>query len=63
MSQQLADCPKPETLADFLLGNLTPPELELCEQHLALCSPCVDTIRDLKVDDTLSGLALSLIHI
>ena len=57
MTQQLADCPKPETLADFLLGNLTPPELESCEQHLALCSPCVDTIRDLKADDTLSGLA------
>ena len=57
MLQQLDDCPKPETLADFLLGNLTPTELETCEQHLASCDPCVDTIRDLKADDTLSGLA------
>ena len=56
MSQQLADCPEPETLADFLLGNLTPTELETCEQHLAACDPCLDTIRGLKADDTLSGL-------
>ena len=56
MTVKLESCPAPETLTDFLLGNLPASEIESYQLHLTDCEPCGDTIRGLKVDDTFSNL-------
>lgn len=50
-------CPQPETLVEYLKGRLPQYETDSCEAHLAKCEPCVETIRGLKVRDTLTDLA------
>ena len=49
-------CPKPEILIDFLLGKLPSDQQDYTESHIADCEPCGDTIRSLKIDDTLTDL-------
>ncbi|MEM7454737.1 MAG: protein kinase [Planctomycetota bacterium] len=57
MIDKLERCPEAGTLVDFLLGKLSSNELESCQEHIADCAPCVETIRGLKIDgDTLSDL-------
>lgn len=49
-------CPTAQTLRDFLLGRLEPPTLDHCENHVADCPNCHETLRGLNdSDDTLGG--------
>ena len=56
-AEKLKTCPQPETLVEFLAGKLPPDQQQSCEQHLEICDPCVETIRDLQVHDTFDDLA------
>lgn len=47
-------CPESNVLIDFLQGRLTPPALDQCETHIADCTRCHETLRDLNPGDTLS---------
>ncbi|MEM7311939.1 MAG: serine/threonine-protein kinase, partial [Planctomycetota bacterium] len=57
MTNHVEDCPQVTTLQDFLSGKLDEPVIRDIESHLSACSPCGDTVRSLKVDDTLFQLA------
>ena len=50
-----AACPPSETLNDFVHGKLEPPILDQCESHISECSACLETLRGLGSDDTLTG--------
>lgn len=56
MTTNSKSCPSNQTLIDFLLGKLSPGELEFCENHLNQCQPCGDTINNLNVNDTFVSL-------
>ena len=52
----VTQCPTSQTLQDFLLGRLEPPTLDHCENHVADCPNCHETLRGLNdSDDTLGG--------
>ena len=50
-----AACPPSETLDDFVHGKLEPPILDQCESHISECPACLETLRGLGSDDTLTG--------
>ena len=50
-----AVCPPSETLDDFVHGKLEPPILDQCESHISECPACLETLRGLGSDDTLTG--------
>ncbi len=52
------NCPDTQTLSEFLLGKLEPEKISECEQHLAACEPCIETINGLRIDDTLNALVI-----
>ena len=52
------DCPERETLSDFLLGKLDPELSSACENHLASCEPCIETISGLDQSDTFQSLVV-----
>ncbi len=51
-------CPERKTLSDFLLGKLDPQTSSECENHLAQCKPCVETISGLDISDTFQSLVV-----
>ena len=53
-----SNCPKRETLSNFLLGKLDPIESSQCESHLSKCQPCVETISGLDISDTFQSLVV-----
>ena len=57
MNQTESKCPDREVLQQFLLGQLSIDEIENCQQHLSECKPCVETVADLKINDTFTGIA------
>ena len=50
-------CPDRRQLVEFLTGHLSERSLESIEDHLNECAPCGETIRALRVDDTLFRIA------
>src|SRR5262245_3174332 len=46
-------CGDDATLQRFLLGSLPEDELALLEEHLQLCSHCVETLARVRVEDAL----------
>ena len=56
MTNTQNDCPEPQTLQKFLLGQLSVVEIEECQDHLSVCNPCVETVQDLKAEDTFTDL-------
>lgn len=55
-------CPQKDSLVDFLLGKLENEERERLEHHLSDCSPCIDTVRSLELNDTLEGLTQDVLR-
>jgi len=53
-------CPDNVTLAKLLMGKLDDSEAEQLESHFAGCSHCGDTVRGLKLNDTLMDALRSL---
>ena len=56
MNVATTPCPQKDKLVDYLLGKLPVIEHETCELHIVDCTSCEDTIRNLKVTDTLDEL-------
>ena len=54
----ITECPNPQRLVDFLLGNLTECESEAIEEHLTLCRACGSTATSLDgvADTVVTGL-------
>ena len=50
-------CPDPQQLTDFVLGRLEDQQLVATLDHVEQCPPCGDTIRGLKVSDTIQEMA------
>ena len=50
-----ATCPPTDTLNDFVHGKLEPPTLDECELHISECPDCMETLRGLGSEDTLTG--------
>jgi anti-sigma factor RsiW len=48
-------CPPVDTLDAFAHGMLKPPKLDECESHISACPSCLETLRGLGADDTLTG--------
>lgn len=48
-------CPPVDTLDAFAHGLLEPPTLDVCESHISACPSCLETLRGLGTDDTLTG--------
>ena len=48
-------CPPTDTLHEFVQGKLQPPTLDECELHISDCPDCLETLRGLGTDDTLTG--------
>ena len=51
--------PDQDTLTEFGLGRLDPPEASWIEEHLSECKECCDTLLNLK-DDTFAGMVRTL---
>jgi WD40 repeat protein/serine/threonine protein kinase len=47
-------CPPRDVLAKFVLGQLSPPEVEQWSLHVEKCPPCTATLHDLKAEDTVT---------
>ena len=56
MNAQENICPSKQQLQQFLLGHLPDNQIEITQQHLSECDPCLETVEGLKVDDTFSDL-------
>jgi serine/threonine protein kinase len=61
MSQALAGHPDREQLARFRLGTLSPEEVEDIASHVAGCTPCCRSLKQLP-DDSLVGLVRQAAH-
>jgi serine/threonine protein kinase len=55
-NQTTANCPDPQVLSDYVLGKLDPRSSGECENHLAQCEPCIETINGLNINDTFHEL-------
>ena len=55
MNSNATTCPPTEILNDFVEGKLEPPTLDECELHIAECPACLETLRGLGTEDTLTG--------
>ena len=55
MNSKATTCPPTDTLNDFVEGKLEPPTLDECELHIAECPACLETLRGLGTEDTLTG--------
>ena len=55
MKTNAKTCPPTDTLNDFVQGKLEPPTLDECELHIAECPDCIETLRGLGSEDTLTG--------
>lgn len=53
-TSEMATCPSPTVLSDFLSGRLAPTMLQQCESHVAQCPECHETLREISPSDTLS---------
>lgn len=55
-SPHLSQCPTPETLAEFLLGNYENSDRESIEAHFRTCDQCVHLAAQLAPEDSISLL-------
>ena len=55
MNSKATTCPPTDTLSDFAEGKLEPPTLDECELHISQCPDCLETLRGLSTEDTLTG--------
>ena len=55
MNSKATTCPPTDTLSDFAEGKLEPPTLDECELHISQCPACLETLRGLGTEDTLTA--------
>ncbi|MEM9409840.1 MAG: serine/threonine-protein kinase [Planctomycetota bacterium] len=49
-------CPEPNELKKFIRGELAVPQIEVFQDHLSQCGSCIETVENLKIDDTFVDL-------